>query len=342
MPPVDGYISFASARSTQAESLAVAIPALRNQIESARRNGRVAGPAPVFLGIGASLAAAGAGVWHLRERGIDATRLGAGDTPLPLPHGGGPVVGISQSGRSTETIAALGSVSPELRYAVVNNADSPIGAMVDHRFDLGGIPDSYASTVGFTATTIAISLLAEAWNDGDIDATWSALPELFAAIDERLTDGILRAASFFADAPAGDFVGAGPSVGSAEVGALLFREVARVPSSAFSTRQYLHGAMESAGAGVHVLLGNRREAAVARVLAEAGHRVILVTDDDVAESENLAVIALPTTTLTQRPVLEALVMQSLVERVAELRDVEIEEFVFHHDDTKVTAAGERA
>jgi glucosamine--fructose-6-phosphate aminotransferase (isomerizing) len=133
-------------------------------------------------------------------------------------------------------------------------------------------------------------------------------------------------------------VGAGPSVGSAEAGALLFREVARVPATGLGTRQYLHGSMESAGDTVHVLFGDAREPAVADTLAEAGHQVILVTTADVESRRNLATVRLPQRPPAQRAIFEGLVMQILVAAVADLLAIDIEEFVFHHADTKVAAA----
>ncbi|MFZ4893663.1 SIS domain-containing protein [Plantibacter sp. Mn2098] len=355
---MDGYITYESARSTQADALGDAIVRLRERVQAAAADGGLRGPGPVFLGVGASLAATNAAVWDLRARGIDAWRLGAGDTPLPLPHSEHPIVGISQSGRSTETLAALASVAPELRLGVVNNSTSPLADLVDRRFDLGDIPDSYASTIGYTATVVALSMIAEAWDGGTIDPSWAGFSEVFRAFDERLSTGVEAAAALFQTAPSSDFVGGGASAGSAEAGALLFREVARIPSSAMSTRQYLHGAMESAGEGVHVLFGGAREVEVARMLTAAGHPVVLViaeaeaadllaeagldassgaggVRDAAGTAGPLAVITLPAGSIHQRSILEALVLQVLVERVAALRGVDIEEFVFENTDTKV-------
>jgi glucosamine--fructose-6-phosphate aminotransferase (isomerizing) len=47
------------------------------------------------------------------------------------------------------------------------------------------------------------------------------------------------------------------------------------------------------------------------------------------------VVQLPKLPAAQRAVLEALVMQILVGAVAEVRGIEVEEFVFHNADTKV-------
>ncbi|MDQ0727834.1 SIS domain-containing protein [Microbacterium sp. W4I20] len=337
---MDGYISYAEATAGQADALATAIPRIEEQVKALAARGALGEVGPLFLGIGASLAATAPAVWHLRERGITAWRLDAGGTPLPLATGDHPVIGVSQSGRSSETIAALETVPESLRYAVINTVPSPLADLATHLVGLGSIPDSYASTIGYTATVVAVSMLAEAWAGGTVDPAWHDFAALFRQTDTMLAPSVDRAAALIASAPSLDFVGAGPSTGSAEAGALLFREVARIPASAMGTRQYLHGSMESAGDGAHVLFGSEREHRVARTLSAAGHRVVLVTTDDVESADHLEVVRLTDSSANARAVLEALFLQGLVARVAESRGVEIEEFVFHNDDTKVEAGAD--
>jgi glucosamine--fructose-6-phosphate aminotransferase (isomerizing) len=332
------HISFLAARATQAEQLGRAIDAVIRSIGGLAAAGDLSRPGPIFTGIGASLAAACAPVWVLRSRGIHSWRLGAGDYPLPFPRSSHPVVGVSQSGRSAETLAVLESVEEELRCAVVNTAPSPVADIARTVVEIGNIPDSYASTVGYTATVAALGILADAWDHGGADPGWQTLAAAFAEAEQRLTEPVAALAPVFAEARSADFVGAGPSVGSAEAGALLFREVARVPATGMGTRQYLHGSMESAGDTVHVLFGDAREPAVADTLAGAGHQVILVTTADIESRRNLATVRLPQRPPAQRAILEALVMQILVAAVADLLAVDIEEFVFHNSDTKVSAA----
>ncbi|WAA65909.1 SIS domain-containing protein [Microbacterium oxydans] len=334
---MDGYISYAEATAAQADGLATAIPHIERQVVELAARGALGEVGPLFLGIGASLAAAAPAVWHLRERGITAWRLDAGDTPLPLATGEHPVIAVSQSGRSSETIAALNTIPEALRYGVVNTVPSPLSDLATRLVGLGSIPDSYASTIGYTATVVALSMLAEAWAGGEVDPAWHDFAALFRETETMLAPQIDRAADLITSVPSLDFVGGGSSTGSAEAGALLFREVARIPASAMGTRQYLHGSMESAGEGAHVLFGSEREHEVARMLSAAGHRVVLVTTDDVESAELLEVVRLPQSSPNARAVLEALFLQGLVARVAQARGVEIEEFVFHNDDTKVDA-----
>lgn len=329
------YITFAAARSTQAAALSDAIDRIGAEVREQQAAGGFAAAGPILVGIGASLAAACAPVWTLRGRGIHSWRLGAGDLPLPFPATDHPIIGISQSGKSTETLAVLESVEPALRYAVVNNAPSPITEVVDSYLALGNIKDSYASTIGYTATITGLGMIADSWDGGAIDGGWKELPGLFRRIEDEVGARAGELAATFEGVTTADFVGAGPSVGSAEAGALLFREVARVHTAGMSTRQYLHGSMESAGEGVHVLFGDDRELEVAQTLSQAGHRVILVSSAEVTEAKNLQTVRLPRVPASQRAILEALVMQILVGEVAALHGVEIEEFVFHNSDTKV-------
>ena len=334
---IDGYLTFAAARATQAEALGEAIGGLVGSVGRWARRGALAGPGPVFVGIGASLAAACAPVWELRSRGVHAWRLGAGDHPIPFPASPHPVFGVSQSGRSSETLAVLESIEPARRFAVVNVAPSPIANAASNVLDLGSIPDSYASTIGYTATVAALGILADAWDGGRISESWSRLSAAFAATESLLTEQVQALAPLFADAASVDFVGAGPSVGTAEAGALLFREVARIPSTGMSTRQYLHGSMESAGGGVHVAFGGAGELVLARTLAGSGHPVILVTDDPIEAGPSLFPVRVPKLPPAQSAVVEILVVQILVEAVAELRGVDVEQFVFTSTDIKVPA-----
>ncbi|WP_030452501.1 SIS domain-containing protein [Herbidospora cretacea] len=336
--PKEGHISFASARAGQVTALRTAIERLSRDVTVRQAEGWFRGDGPIFVAIGASHAAACAPVWTLRSRGVHSWRLSAGDHPLPFPRSGHPLVAVSQSGRSSETLAVLGTVDPDLRYAVTNAAPSPIADLAGRGLSLGGIPDSYASTIGYTATVVALGMIAEAWDGGVVDPSWSLLPGHLDALESDLAGRAGELAAPFAASRAGDFVGGGPSAGSAEAGALLFRETVRLPAAAMSTRQYLHGAMESAGETVHVLFGDDRELSLARTLASANHPVILVTSADVESGPSLQVVHLPAVSPNQRAVLEAFVLQALVARTAEDAGIDIEEFVFDNADTKVGAA----
>lgn len=61
----------------------------------------------------------------------------------------------------------------------------------------------------------------------------------------------------------------------AEAGALLLREVARMPASAAETRNYLQVAMECAGDTTHLFFGEGRELGAAREIGQAGHHAVV-------------------------------------------------------------------
>ncbi|MET7396607.1 SIS domain-containing protein [Dactylosporangium sp. NPDC005572] len=345
MSTPEGHITFAAARAQQHDALRDAIRTLTAEVEARQADGWFRGPGPIFVAIGASLAAACAPTWTLRRRGVHAWRLGAGDHPLPYPETDHPLVAVSQSGRSAETLAVLQSVGEPLRYAVTNARRSPIAAAAARHLPLGDLPDSYASTIGYTATVAGLGMIAEAWDDGRgdgrgggrVDPSWALLPQRLHELEAALAARADELAATFAGVRAADFVGAGPSVGSAEAGALLFREVVRLPATAMSTRQYLHGAMESAGGTAHVLIGDQREADVARTLAAAGHAVVLVTAEAAEPGPRFQVVRLPALPPSQRAILEAVVLQTLVAQTAARSGIDVEDFVFEHDDTKVAA-----
>ena len=195
----------------------------------------------------------------------------------------------------------------------------------------------YASTTGYTATIAALGMIAEAWDHGVIHASWTALPAIFRGLEATLAGRLASLAALLVDPHSVDYAAAASSVGSAEVGALLLREVARIPATGYSTRQYLHGAMESAGRTVHVLMGDEREVGLAQTLARAGHDTILLTAFEVAEERRLHMLRIPPVSAAQRPILEALVLQSLAVEAALLRGLDPDAFVFFHTDTKVAA-----
>ncbi|EDY43755.2 sugar isomerase [Streptomyces sp. SPB074] len=252
---------------------------------------------PVFAGIGASHAALALPVALLGEAGFAARRVLAGDLPPgPVFDSADLVLGVSQSGRSPETLAALALAGPERAGALVNAVPSPLAAAARWSVDLGDEPDSYASTVGYTGTLVGLTMLArhlEGWDSARALAEWAGTAELLEEFEEVLAPVVAEVTAHGAHVVAADFVGSGASLGTAEAGALLLREVARVPATALATRTYLHGAMESAGRTLHVVLGDGREGELARSLARAGHLTLAVTAAPLAAEGTLHVVRLP-------------------------------------------------
>ncbi|NUT18584.1 MAG: SIS domain-containing protein [Hamadaea sp.] len=314
-------ISFADGRAAQPEALDRIVSRLRDALDlpPVRR--------PLFCGIGASYAALAVPVEALRRRGVPAFRVQASEVAeYPEAFDADVLIGVSQGGKSSETIAAF-EQTRAATVALVNVSDSPLAVLAEHLVSLGDEPDSYASTVGFTGTVVALDLIAAAVV-GDMAAAgkWDGIAELVHSVGR-----IPEVGSFVA----ADVVAAGASRASAEEAALLLREVPRVPAAASTTRTYLHGEMESAGDTLHLIFGADREIELARTLAGAGHRTVLVTTADVDSDGMLSVVRLPDVDPAVRVVLETVVAQNLAATLAEERGIKPESFVFANHDTKL-------
>ncbi|MEO3876399.1 hypothetical protein ABGB18_47195 [Nonomuraea sp. B12E4] len=295
---------------------------------------------PVFVGIGASYAALALPVALLAEGGIPARRELAGEIGTGLAFTGADLVlGVSQSGRSAETLQSLALPAGGPRAAVVNVAPSLLSQAVEQCVDLGNEPDSYASTIGYTGTLVALTMVARTLLGtpaAEAAREWAGIGAELERHEAALAPVVDEVARLAAGVVAADVVASGAFRAVSESGALLLREVCRVPASALVTRNYLHGEMESAGDTLHVIIGDGRELELAGTLAAAGHRTLCVTSAALAPAEHLHVVPLPAAApLPVRTVLAAAVLQRLAGALAGTRGVEIEDFVFHNSDTKI-------
>ncbi|MEV1173482.1 SIS domain-containing protein [Nonomuraea sp. NPDC049784] len=295
---------------------------------------------PVFVGIGASYAALALPVALLAEGGILARRELAGETGSGLAFTGADLVlGVSQSGRSAETVEALDLLPGGRRAAVVNVVPSRLSQAVEHCVDLGNEPDSYASTIGYTGTLVALTMIARTLLGvpvAEAAREWTGVGAELERYEAALAPVVDEVARQAAGVVAADVVSSGAFRAVSESGALLLREVCRVPASALVTRNYLHGEMESAGETLHVIIGDGRELELARSLAAADHHTLCVTSADLASSGYLHVVPIPpAASLPMRVLFAEAVLQRLAGSLAQARGVEIEDFVFHNSDTKI-------
>ncbi|MCL2653305.1 MAG: hypothetical protein FWD63_05915 [Propionibacteriaceae bacterium] len=230
------------------------------------------------VGMGASTNAGAVFVASLRERGVRAVNLDASSVSR-FPPGYQPadhVIIISESGRSPEPIAAMArlGVTP---IVVTNDPASPVTAGAGLVVPLGGFVDSGVYTIGYTTTLVALAAVASSFGVQVAD------PGALAVVAETALQDFASAAPALAEALDErwflDIAGQGPSAGSAQAAALLFREAPGLATSPFETLQYLHGPMESSGPhSATMLFGDGRENGVAAQLRDAGALVIqLVT-----------------------------------------------------------------
>lgn len=328
-----GFVPFDEGVRDQAGRLTEIAPVLRERVLAAAQ--AIGQPGHVTLvGIGASLAALAGPAAHLTAHGIPATRVNASEAGPLDRHT--TVVALSQSGRSRETVDVM-RAAPGRRLAVVNVTDSPMAAAGDCVLTLGHLPDSLASTIGFTASAMAVAMLAETWTDGAPAASWASLGErldafraMTSAQAEQIAEGLTATEVIDLVAPAEQY-------GAAESGALLLREVTRVPAASFETRQYLHGLMESTRTStLHIVLDGPDDGQIVRALGSLGRRVVeLRTGAPVAHGRRTLVVPIEAHSPLEVPVFVAALLQQVALRAARNRRIDPDEFLFLDTGTKL-------
>ncbi len=290
----------------------------------------------VFAGIGASAHALIPAVLALRSAGrrafaLQATEL-AGNHPRPPGELADAFVLVSQSGASTETVAALERIQGVPMVAISARGDSPLTEASTAWLPLGPEPDTPVATLSYTATLQTLGMLCDALL-GVTAPVWSRLPSLAEQVLDASVTPAGDLAADFAAVTTLDCVGGGPGLASAREAALLGREALRLAATGMETREYLHGPLEAVAPGFGaIIFGRERERSLAREMASFGARVALVGDRNDGEPG----VRLPEVPPIAAPILQILPVQLLVSELAARRGLTIGELRRHQDDTKVT------
>jgi glucosamine--fructose-6-phosphate aminotransferase (isomerizing) len=288
----------------------------------------------VFAGIGASAHALIPAVLALRAAGrrafaLQATELDdAGARELADAF-----VLVSQSGASTETVAALERIQGVPMVAITARGDSPLAEASHAWLPLGPEPDTPVATLSYTATLQALGMLCDALLVlGANRPVWSELPSLAEEVLAASAEPAAALAADFAGLTALEAVGGGPGLASARETALLAREALRLPATGMETREYLHGPLEAVAPGFGaVIFGRERERSLAESMASFGAHVMLVGD----RNADVPGVTLPEVPPIAAPILQILPAQLLVDEVATRRGLTIGQLRRHQDDTKV-------
>jgi glutamine---fructose-6-phosphate transaminase (isomerizing) len=286
----------------------------------------------VFAGIGASAHALIPAVLALRAAGRRAFALQATELDDSSARElADAFVLVSQSGASTETVAALERIGGVPMVAISARGDSPLAEAAQAWLPLGPEPDTPVATLSYTATLQALGMLCDALL-GEAGSVWAALPSLAHDVLEASAARAAERAEAFAEVTAVDAVGGGPGLASARETALLAREALRLPATAMDTREYLHGPLEAVAPGFGaVIFGRERERSLAESMSTFGAEVLLVGD----RNADVPGVALPEVPPIAAPILQILPAQLLVDEVASRRGLTIGELRRHQDDTKV-------
>lgn len=298
------------------------------------------GPLPdravvALVGVGASehIARAAAPAWRasgLRTIAVPSAELMESGAQVADVH-----VGLSESGRSAETVTALTTVDGR-RLGVTNAADSPLAEVVDELLLLDSGPDSPVYTTGYTASLQAMGMLGEHWAGKDSD--WSDLPALASSVLTQSAAVVDAMVDRFETARIIDVVAAPSGAATAGEGALILREAARAHTAAHETHSYLHGPMEPLDARTACLIaGDGREVRLAEQVSRIGcPTLLLTTREDVEAAGNLVVLRLPAVSSPLAlAVLEILPVQLLAWRLAAGRGLVVDGFRYQQDDTKL-------
>jgi glucosamine--fructose-6-phosphate aminotransferase (isomerizing) len=293
-----------------------------------------------LVGMGASANAIAAALPSYWSAGLSATPWLGSELGYPGAAANfDAVIAVTQTGQSAEIVAALaGPVAGYPRLVVTDRPDAPASRLADATLGLALLGDSNVRTIGYTSTLQALFLLGDAMaRPGDQPAAdWDRLADevdrqLPAA--ERLAADLLGA---LGQVRSFDVVGSRGQAGTAAQGALLLREVAKRPASAYETYQYLHGPIEAAGPGLGLLIiGGAREARLAASLAHTGAEILLITALDDAETTGVTVFRVASADDATLGVVGILPLQTVSGALAEAAGLPDGEFLFHQDDTKV-------
>jgi fructoselysine-6-P-deglycase FrlB-like protein len=256
------------------------------------------------------------------------------------------VIAVSQTGQSAEIHSALRHLPDGCPSLLVTDVeDSPIGRLAGATIPLALLEDSAVRTLGYTGTVQALLLLRDALTPGSAAAAdWDRLADeldLLLAPATQLAGQLLPA---LRGVTGYDVVGSGGHAGTAAQGALLLREVCKLPATGYQTHQYLHGPIEAAAPGrVLIAIGGAREAKLAESMAAVGATVLLVTADDFAGTAppNLTIFRLPRLAAggaadPAQPVLGIVPLQMITGLLAEDLGCVDGQFLYHQDDTKVS------
>jgi glutamine---fructose-6-phosphate transaminase (isomerizing) len=289
----------------------------------------------VLTGMGSSYFAAIPASHALRAAGRPTFAISA--TELLEPGGnllGTAYIGISQSGKSAETVEGFSRVSAS-RLSLTNDGSDPLADLADVALPLGSARDTAIATLTYTATLSATAALANSLG-APLDFDWNRLPTLVSETLEESAPAADDAAELFGDIDVLDCVARGSSLASAAESALLLREAVRIPAAYMDTLQYLHGPIEVAEPGRGcIVFGSSREIRLAEDLASYGMAVLLITEASVKPTRNLLVLRVPEMPDALAPIVQILPVQLLTHRMAQARGFSADGFRHEQDDTKL-------
>jgi glucosamine--fructose-6-phosphate aminotransferase (isomerizing) len=167
------------------------------------------------------------------------------------------VVGISQSGQSTDIVAVLAEAQQQgvPTLAITNDPDSPLAARADYLLDLhAGQERAVAATKTYTAQLTALALLSCALTSDD-DAL-QALQKIPAHVEQVLSeaDRIAGAVERYRYMETCVVLGRGYNYATASEIALKLKELNYLIAESYSSADFMHGPIAVVGSGFPALV----------------------------------------------------------------------------------------
>ena len=328
-------MSYRSTIARQPEALASTYATARIELDGIDAS-KLNAPVMAITGIGASYAAAVVAANEMQARGRRAFPVRASDL-AEAPGLADVIIGLSHRGRSVETLAALANASEASRLAITNDPQSPLALAADMHLRLDNGSDATPSSTGYTATLLAAGMALDKAIGNPVDS-WQKLPELVDDVLAATAARMDRIGALFETRRAIDCVGSGAALGTADEASLLVREAARIPTSSYDTRHFLHGPMESMDASTGVVVfGAGREIELARHLDRIGCPTVLVTTDpSVEDGEKLTIVRVPSLdNRIAQGIIDILVPQLLAAQLSDAAGLTDTQFRYRMSDTKV-------
>ncbi|MEI2617814.1 MAG: SIS domain-containing protein [Thermomicrobiales bacterium] len=211
------------------------------------------------------------------------------------------VIGISQSGQSTDIVSVVGEARRQGAFtlAVTNDADSPMANAAEFCFPLrAGVERAVAATKTYTNELLAVAMLSAALASDEEE--WDALagvPEALAATIDA-NDRLAQQTARYTYVRHFVVIGRGYNYATACEVALKLKETSYVVAEPFSSADFQHGPIAVIEAGFPVILVAPSGEAfpdVAQLIArlnDLGAEIITITDQADVVSESGIVLPL--------------------------------------------------
>lgn len=263
----------------------------------------------------------------------------------PIINPGDVVVGITQSGETADTKAALEEA--KRRGATIMGVVNVVGSSISRLSHAGiythsGVEIGVASTKAFTGQVAALSLLAlklgrqlGTVGDSDFIRLKDALRRIPSQIEKILSDGlslIEGIADIYTQYDDFLYLGRGISFPVALEGALKLKEISYIHAEAYPAGEMKHGPIaliDTHCPSIFILPSDKSYKKVVSNMQEIrarGGKIITITDTESEEVSRLsdAVIVVPQTEPEFSPLLTTIPLQIFAHRVASNRGLDVD------------------